>query len=191
MNILLVRVFGRIETGFLFESKWVDNLPVSTKWLQNMSKIFHIFKNLQNWKNLVCALVNTQALLTGGIMGEETGSRSKFDSIPFHEPLSQNYYLYHLWRFSVAHARRMSQFQALIRSRDSPLNIQTFVLVVFIDATIPMPEFTNGLAENVPCTNKTRKIFLLITYVVFLKITTFLWRILILHPSHTSLFFKL
>ena len=85
----------------------------------------------------------------------------------------------------------MSQFQTLIRSRDSPLNMQTFVLVVFIDAIIPMPEFTNGLVENVPCTNKTRKIFLLIMYVVFLKITTFLWRILILHPSHTSLFFKL
>ena len=27
-------------------------------------------------------------------------------------------------------------------------------------------------------------------YVVFLKITTFLWRILILHPGHTSLFLE-
>ena len=53
----------------------------------------------------------------------------------------------------------MSQFQTLIRSRDSPLNMQTFVLVVFIDAIIPMPEFTNGLVENVPCTNKDTKNF--------------------------------
>ena len=66
----------------------------------------------------------------------------------------------------------MSQFQTLIRSRDSPLNIQTLILVVFIDATMPMPELTNGLAANVPCTNKTRKILLLIMHVVFLRITT-------------------
>ena len=85
MNILTARVFGREETGFLvkIESKWVDNLPVSTKWLQNTSKLFH--KKLQNWKNLVSTLVNIQALLIGGIIGEETGSRSKFDSIPFYK----------------------------------------------------------------------------------------------------------
>ena len=85
----------------------------------------------------------------------------------------------------------MSHFQTLIRSRDSPLNIQTLILVVFIDGTMPMPELTNGLVLNLSCTNKTRKILLLIMYVVFLKITTFLWRILILHPDHTSLFLKL
>ena len=39
----------------------------------------------------------------------------------------------------MAHARRMSQFQTLIRSRDnSPL-----MLVVFIDAAMFMPELTN------------------------------------------------
>ena len=74
----------------------------------------------------------------------------------------------------------MSEFQTLIRSRDDPL----------IDATIPKPELTNGLVENVRCANKIRKILLLIMYVVFLKITTFLWRILILHPGHTSLFLE-
>ena len=84
----------------------------------------------------------------------------------------------------------MSQFQTLIRSRDNPLNIQFFISVVFIDATMPLPELTNGLVENVPCINKTRKILLLIIWVVFLKITTFSWRILILHPGHTSLFLE-
>ena len=38
---------------------------------------------------------------------------------------------------------------------------------------MPMPDLTNGYVENVPCTSKTRKIPLLIMYVVFLKITTF------------------
>ena len=47
------------------------------------------------------------------------------------------------------------------------------MLVVFIDVTMPMPELTNGYVENVPCTNKTLKIPLLIMYVVFWKITTF------------------
>ena len=56
----------------------------------------------------------------------------------------------------------MSQFQALIRSRDNPLNIQTLILVVFIDAIMPMLELTNSKVENVPCTNMTRKIVLLI-----------------------------
>ena len=56
----------------------------------------------------------------------------------------------------------MSQFQALIRSRDNPLNIQTLILVVFIDVIMPMLELTNNKVENVPCTNMTRKIVLLI-----------------------------
>ena len=56
----------------------------------------------------------------------------------------------------------MSQFQALIRSRDNPLNIQTLILVVFIDAIMPMLELTNSKVENVPCTNMTRKIVPLI-----------------------------
>ena len=47
-----------------------------------------------------------------------------------------------------------------MRSRDSPLTTQTLIFVVFI---------------------------LLITYVYFLKITTFLWIILILHPGPSSL----
>ena len=34
--------------------------------------------------------------------------------------------------------------QTFIRSRDSPLNIQSSILVVFIDATMPMLELTNG-----------------------------------------------
>ena len=44
--------------------------------------------------------------------------------------------------------------------------------------------------ENVSHTNKTRKILLLIMYVVFLKVSTFLWIILILYPGHTSLFLE-
>ena len=56
----------------------------------------------------------------------------------------------------------MSQFQTLIRPRDNPLNIQTLILVVFIDAIMPMLELTNSKVENVPCTNMTRKIVLLI-----------------------------
>ena len=36
------------------------------------------------------------------------------------------------------------QFQTIIRSHDTPLNIQTLILVVFIDVTMPMPELTNG-----------------------------------------------
>ena len=57
--------------------------------------------------------------------------------------------------FYCAYARRMSRFQTLIRLRDSLLNIQTLILVVFIDATMPVPELTNGKVENVPYTNKT------------------------------------
>ena len=68
----------------------------------------------------------------------------------------------------------MFQFQTLIRSRDSPLNIQTLISVVFIDATMPLLELTSGLVENVPDTNMTRKIILLIMCVAFLEITTFL-----------------
>ena len=49
----------------------------------------------------------------------------------------------------------MFQFQTLIRSRDSPLNIQTLISVVFIDATMPLLELTSGLAEKVAGTNKT------------------------------------
>ena len=50
-----------------------------------------------------------------------------------------------------------------------------------------MPELTNDLVENIPCINKTQTILLLIIHVYFLKITTFLWVILILHPGCNSL----
>ena len=118
-------------------------------------------------------------------MGEDTGSRSKFNLIPFYE-LCLKITTYSIYRhaspnFSIAHARRMSQFQTLIRSRDSPLNTQTLIFVVFIDATT---------VENVPCTNKTQKILLLMLHLHFLKITAFLWIILILHPGHTILFLE-
>ena len=63
----------------------------------------------------------------------------------------------------------MCQFQTLIMSRDSPLNIQTLILIVFIDAIMPMPELRNSYMENVPCTSKTRKILLLIIYVVIFE----------------------
>ena len=38
----------------------------------------------------------------------------------------------------------MSQFQTLIRSRGSPLNIQTLTLVLFTDAIMLMPDLPNG-----------------------------------------------
>ena len=61
----------------------------------------------------------------------------------------------------------MSQFQTLIRSSDSPLNIQTLISVVFIDATMPLLELASGLVENVPDTNMTRKMILLIMCCIF------------------------
>ena len=64
------------------------------------------------------------------------------------------------------------------------------MLVVFIDATMPMPELINGKVENVPRTNKTRKSLLLIMCAVLLKIATFLWRFLILHSGHINLFLE-
>ena len=86
----------------------------------------------------------------------------------------------------------LMKFQTLISSRDSPhvINIQTLILVMFIDVTMPMPDLTNGKVGNVHSTNKTRKILLFIMYVVFFKITVFLWIILILHPGHTSIFLE-
>ena len=81
----------------------------------------------------------------------------------------------------------MPQFQTLIQSRDSPLNTQTLIFVVFIDAIASMPELTNDFVENVPCTNKTKTVLLLIMHVYFLKITIFLWIILILHPGCNSI----
>ena len=81
----------------------------------------------------------------------------------------------------------MPQFQTLIQSRDSPLNTQTLIFVVFVDATVSIPELTNDLVENMPCTNKTQTILLLIMNVYFLKITTYLWIILILHPGRNSI----
>ena len=77
--------------------------------------------------------------------------------------------LVELLNFSIAHACGMSQFEILITSRDSPLTTQTLIFVVFIDDTTSMPELTNRLVENIPCTNKTQKIILLITHVYFLK----------------------
>ena len=58
---------------------------------------------------------------------------------------------------------------------------------MFIDATASMLELTNDLVENIPCTNKTQTILLLKMHVYFLKITTFLWIILILHPGCNSI----
>ena len=45
---------------------------------------FIIFKKLQNWKSLNI-LLNIQAILTRGIIGEETASSSNFNSVPFYE----------------------------------------------------------------------------------------------------------
>ena len=70
-------------------------------------------------------------------------SRSKFHLIPFHERCLKITTDSILKSYYIAHARRMSQFQTQIRSRDNPLNTQTLI-VVFIDAPMPMPELING-----------------------------------------------
>ena len=44
--------------------------------------------------------------------------------------------------------------------------------------------------KNVPCTNKPQKILLLIMHVVFLRIFSFLWIMLITHPGHTNPFLE-
>ena len=78
--------------------------------------------------------------------------------------------------FSIAHSCKMSQLQTLLRLRICPLQTQTLIFAVLIDDTTSMPELTNGLVENIPCTNKTQKIVLLIMlimFVYFLKITRF------------------
>ena len=90
-----------------------------------------------------------------------------------------------------AHAHRMSQFRTLIRSRENTLNIQTLILVVFIDTAMSMPELANDEVENIRCRNKTRKFLLFIMYDVFLKINTFLWIILILRTAIAAYFLKL
>ena len=54
-----------------------------------------------------------------------------------------------------------------------------------------MQELTNSQLENIPCTNKTHKIVLLIMHVYFSKLTTFLWIILIRHPGRSSLLLEI
>ena len=54
-----------------------------------------------------------------------------------------------------------------------------------------MQELTNGQLENIPCTNKTHKIILLIMHVYFSKLTTFLWIILIRQPGRSSLLLEI
>ena len=71
----------------------------------------------------------------------------------------------------------MSQFQTLIRSRDNPLNTQTLIFVAFVDATTS--RWKMYLVQT-----RHKKFFCMLH---FLKIATFLWIILILHPGHTSL----
>ena len=77
--------------------------------------------------------------------------------------------LLELLNFSIAHACEIYQFEILITSRDCPLTTLTLIFVVFIDDTNSMPELTNRLVQNIPCTNKIQKFILLITYVYFLK----------------------
>ena len=62
-------------------------------------------------------------------MGEETGSRSKFDSKPFYK-LCLKVTIYSIYEVSLMRMRL--------------LNIQSSILVAFIDATMPMLELTNG-----------------------------------------------
>ena len=87
--------------------------------------------------------------------------------------MPQNYDLYICYHaspsFSNAHARKMSQFHSLIRSRDSRLNPQILLFVEFVGTTTSMPDLTNGWLEYVTCTNKTHKNLLFIMYVVFFE----------------------
>ena len=146
------------------------------------------------------ALVNTQALLTGGIMGEETGTRSKFNLISFNLFQSSvmnwvNELCLKITTYSIYEIFLLCMYEECpnfkLMWHDSPLNIQILILVVFI-ATKPIPKLANSQVENVSCKNKTQKVLLLImyVYVVFLKITTFLQIIFILHSGHTSLFLE-
>ena len=102
--------------------------PVSTKWLQNISKWFIIFKKLQNWKNLSSALVNIQALLTGGNMGEETGPRSKFSSIPRGGP-------------NAAATSKMEHFVIIVNGFQ-PLTIITKRSILDVAAALDLPLIT-------------------------------------------------
>ena len=107
-------------------------------WLQNVSKWFPN-KKLLNWENLASIPVNIQALLTCRNYGRRNRSRSKFNSIPFYELfLKITTYSIYEWSIAIAHVGRMPQFQTFIKSCGSPLNTQTLILVVFIDATISM-----------------------------------------------------
>ena len=75
-------------------------------------------------------------------MGVETGSRSKFNSVPSMNfapnlPLITFITITKLSvSFSIAQVCRMSQFQTLTCLRVSPLNRKTLIFVVFINATI-------------------------------------------------------
>ena len=81
----------------------------------------------------------------------------------------------------------MSQFQTLIRlcdsSQTSNFNTQTSIFVVFTDATTP--RWKMYLVQT-----RHKKFFCWQCMLHFFKVTTFLWIILILHLSHTSLFLE-
>ena len=70
--------------------------------------------------------------------------KEKTGSILFYE-LCLKIITYSIYEFfSIAHSCRMPQFEILIRSRNNPLNMETLILVVFIDVTVSMPELTNS-----------------------------------------------
>ena len=54
-----------------------------------------------------------------------------------------------------------------LRLLNSPLNIHSLIFIVLIDGAMAMSELKNGYLENVSCTNKTRKILLLICMLYF------------------------
>ena len=83
----------------------------------------------------------------------------------------------------------MSQFQTFIRSPDTPLNIQTLILVVSIDATMPMPELRCIDGKCTLYKQDTQKYSVDKLCCIFEDNYIFVEN-LILHPGHTSLFLE-
>ena len=131
-----------------------------------MSKCFHIFKKLQRGKNLVSTLINIQALLTGGIMAEETDSRSNFNSIPFYQLCLKitTHSIYEVFLLRMRVECPNSTFNRVTGQPSKSFDISNVYRCHYFDAGVD-----KQLGGNVPCTNKARKILLLIMYIAFFK----------------------
>ena len=96
--------------NFAIEQEWAY-IEVGLYPGGSLLEILQYLKSYKTGKHLSLLLLYIQVLLVGGIMGEETGSRSKFNSVTFYEVVSKLPPIYHLRSFSIAHPRWMSEFQ--------------------------------------------------------------------------------